>query len=80
MAMPLSYHWRQLFVRKSTTLLTVLVVAAVVAVFVWMLSFAAALDSSLSMASDARKIIILQQGATAEGNSAIPIEDYNRLS
>ncbi len=55
-------------------------VAAVVAVFVWMLSFAAALDSSLSMASDARKIIILQQGATAEGNSAIPIEDYNRLS
>ena len=37
MALPVSYHWRNLFVRKSTTLITVLVISAVVAVFAWML-------------------------------------------
>jgi len=52
MALPFSYHWRNLFVRKSTTLLTVLVIASVVGVFTWMLSFAVAMRNSLARASD----------------------------
>ncbi|MCK6456163.1 MAG: ABC transporter permease [Phycisphaerae bacterium] len=80
MALPISYHWRNLFVRKTTTALTMGVVAAVVGVFAWMLGFSAALDDSLSVASDDRKLIVLKPGATAESNSAIPIEDYNRLN
>lgn len=80
MAMPISYHWRNLFVRKTTTLLTVLVIASVVGVFAYMLGFAASLRASLSMASDERKIIVIKRGATAESNSAIPIDDYVRLS
>lgn len=80
MALPISYHWRHLFVRKTTTLLTVLVIASVVGVFAWLLGFAGALSRSLSMASDERLLIILKTGATAESNSAIPVEDYNRLS
>ena len=80
MSLPISYHWRNLFVRKSTTLLTILVVAAVVAVFCWMLNFAAALHGSLAMANDDHKLIVLKRGATAESNSAIVAEDFNRLS
>jgi putative ABC transport system permease protein len=79
MALPLTYHWRNLFVRKTTTLLTVLVVAAVVSVLVWMLGFRTALKESLSVAAEQRKLIVLKRGATSESNSAIPVDDYNRL-
>lgn len=80
MALPVNYHWRNLFVRKATTVLTILVIAAVVGVFTWMLGFRSAVQSSLDVAGDERKIIVLKKGATAESNSAISIEDFNKLS
>lgn len=80
MSLPLTYHWRHLFHRKAATLATVLVVAAVVGVFTWMVIFAEAMNKSLSMASDPRKIIVLKRGATAESNSAIPPDEYNKLN
>lgn len=80
MALPISYHWRNLFVRKTTTLLTVQVIAAVVGVFAWMLGFAAALDSSLSQTRDETKLLVIKRGATAETNSAIPVDEFNKLS
>jgi ABC-type lipoprotein release transport system permease subunit len=80
MALPISYHWRNLFVRKTTTLLTVLVIAAVVGVFAWMLGFAASLDRSLSQARDETKLLVLKRGATAETNSALPVDEYNNLN
>lgn len=79
MALPISYHWRNLFVRKNTTILTVLVIAAVVGVFTWMIGFRGAVNQSLSVAGEERKIIVLKKGATAESNSAIPIDEYNKL-
>jgi|CXWL01.1.fsa_nt_gi putative ABC transport system permease protein len=80
MALPLSYNWKNLFVRKTTTVLTILVIAAVVAVFTWMLGFRSALVSSLSFANDARKLIVLKQASTSETNSAILPEEYNKLT
>ncbi|MEK6799183.1 MAG: FtsX-like permease family protein [Planctomycetota bacterium] len=80
MALPLSYHWRSLFVRKTTTVLTVLVIAAVVGVFTWMIGFAGALRRSMSVADDAGKILVLKRGATSESNSAIPVDEFNRLT
>ena len=80
MALPLVYHWRNLFIRKTTTLLTLLVVAAVVGVFAWMVAFSASLGRSLRVASDDHKLIVLKRGATSESNSAIPVEDYVKLS
>lgn len=76
----LSYHWRSLFVRKTSTVLTILVVAAVVAVLTWMSAFSAAMQSSLAVAGDVRKLIVLREGATAESNSAIPVDDFNKLA
>src|SRR5215470_18385095 len=80
MALPLSYNWRNLFVRKTTTVMTVLVIAAVVGVFAWLLGFRDALSRSLSFASDRHKLIVLKQASTSETNSAIPPDDYNKLS
>ncbi len=80
MALPLSYHWRNLFVRKTTTLLTVLVIGSVVGVFTYMLGFAGSLRSSLSMACDDHKIIVIKRGATAESNSAIPTDEFVKLA
>lgn len=80
MALPLSYNWKNLFVRKTTTIMTVLVIAAVVGVLAWMLGFRSSLERSLSFANDAKKLIVLRQAATSETNSAIPPEDYNKLT
>lgn len=80
MALPITYHWRNLFVRKTTTLLTILVITAVVAVFAYMAGFAAALTRTLSVASDDHKLIVLKRGATSESNSALPVDEYSRLS
>lgn len=78
--LPISYSFGNLLVRKTTTLLTILVVAAVVGVFAWMVGFNESLNESLSFASDRAKLIVLKRGATAEGNSAIPIDEYKNLS
>src|SRR5262245_61419599 len=80
MALPLKYHWRNLFVRKTTTLLTIALVAIVIGTLCWLLGFAAALQSTLAMASDERKLIVIQRGALSESNSAIPPDDFNKLS
>ena len=80
MALPLTYNWKNLFVRKTTTILTCLIIASVVAVFSWLLGFAWALKNSLSFANDRAKIIALKLGATSETNSAIAPEDYNKLA
>lgn len=80
MALPFSYNWKNLFVRKTTTVLTCLVIAVVVGVFSWLVGFALALDRSLSFANDTRKLIVLRQGATSETNSAIAPEDENKLT
>jgi len=79
MALPLNYHYRNLFVRKTTTALTILVIAAVVATFAWLLAFWVALEASLTVASDPQKLIILRRGTVAETNSMIVPEEFNRL-
>ena len=80
MALPLTYNWKNLFVRKTTTVLTFLIITAVVGVLTWLVGFKTSLDRSLSFASDRAKVIVLKQGATSETNSAIAPEDYNKLT
>ncbi len=80
MALPLGYHWGNLFVRRTTTVLTVLVVAAVVGALAWILGFAAALRGSLAVASDKYKVIVIRRGSSSESTSAIPPADFNKLT
>jgi putative ABC transport system permease protein len=80
MSLPLKYHWRNLFVRRTTTLLTVLVVAAVVSTLTWLLGFVFELRGAMAVASDPHKLVVLQRGAISETNSSISPDEYNRLS
>lgn len=79
MALPLTYHWRNLFVRKTTTLLTILVVAAVIGTFAWMFSFTLALRDTLSVAGDTHKLMVMRRGSTSETQSAISMPEFNKL-
>lgn len=79
-SLPLSYHWRNLFIRKMTTLLTVLVILAVVATLTWIVGFKFSLDRSLAVASDPRVMIVLRRGTDSETNSALAPEEFNRLT
>lgn len=80
MALPLHYHWRHLFVRRTPTILTLLVVAAVVGTFAWVLGFYFALRGSLAMASDPHTLVVTQRGAISETNSSVSPEEFNRLA
>lgn len=79
MALPLKYHTRYLVVHRATTVLTVLVVAVVVGTFTWMSGFAAALSETLSVAGDPQKLVVVRRGSESEFNSALSMEDFNRL-
>jgi len=79
LALPISYNYRHLLAHKTTSGMTMLVVAAVVGLFTWLLCFSDALSGSLAVAADPNKIIVLKQGATSESNSALPIADFHLL-
>lgn len=80
MALPLSYNLRNLFVRKTSTILTVMGVALVITVFAALMAFAEGVRTALSISGTENNVVVLKQGATAESNSAISIRDANRLT
>jgi putative ABC transport system permease protein len=80
LALPISYHWHNVFARRTTTLLTVLVICAVVGTLVWILGFRNALQDSLALASDEYKLLVIRPGATGETTSALPVADFNKLT
>lgn len=71
MAMPLSYNLRNLAVRRLSTALTVVVIAVVIFVLVWMLAFAGGIRDSLKAGGWSQNMIVLKPGATAESTSII---------
>ena len=71
MALPISYNWRNLFVRKLSTALTFTVVTVVVFVLAVLLSFAEGIRASLSSSGSRANILVLKPGSTAEGTSII---------
>ena len=79
MALPLVYNWRNLFVRKLSTLLTFVVVVIIVLVLSVLLSFAAGIRASLAASGSPSNIIILKPGATAESTSIIGPEDAAKV-
>lgn len=79
MVLPLTYNWRNLFVRKLSTALTFSVVAVVVGVLAVLLSFTEGIKASLRAAGSSRNIIVLTVGATAESTSIISPDDAGKL-
>lgn len=79
MALPLIYNWRNLFVRKFSTTLTFVVVAAVVFVLSVLLSFASGIRASLAASGSARNLIVIKPGSTSESTSIILPEEMARI-
>lgn len=71
MAIPLAYNVRNLFVRKTTTIMTALGIGLTVAVLVSILALVNGLRVSLRASADPLNIIVMRKGSTAELNSSI---------
>jgi len=71
-ALPLKYNVRSLLERKSRTLLTVLGIGAVIAVFVAMVSFAHGLTAGFARTGVADNVVVLQKSAFSQSLSSLP--------
>jgi len=71
MAVPLKYNLRNLRVRWRATLATALGIALVVAVFVMVMALAQGLKTTYVSTGDARNLLVMRKGSTAESSSQI---------
>ena len=70
MALPIAYSFRSLIVRWKSTLLAMLGIGLVVAVFVGLLSMASGFRLALRASGSAGNVIVLQKGAMSELGSS----------
>lgn len=78
MALPLKYNLRHLRVRWRSTLVAIVSIALVVAVFVVVMALARGLRTTFLTTGDERNLLVLRKGALAESSSQITIEDVQR--
>lgn len=79
MALPLSYNWRNLIVRRYSSGLTFAVVAIVVFVLAILLSFAEGIRASLGESGSALNVLVIKPGATSESTSIIRTHEVAQL-
>lgn len=79
MALPFSYNWRNLLVRKLNSGLTFAVVSMVVFVLAVLLAYVAGMKASLVASGQNRNLLVLKPGATAESTSLVTLEESNLL-
>ncbi len=79
MAVPISYNFRNLVVRRSTTLMTALGIALTVAVLVGIGTLVQGLRSSLLVQANPLHLIVMRQGSTAELVSLVQRESFDVL-
>jgi putative ABC transport system permease protein len=79
MSLPLTYNFRNVFVRWRATLATVLGIALVVAVYVLVQSLAVGLEKSASNTGDPRNVMIVRKGSTAESSSQVSLAQFRTL-
>jgi putative ABC transport system permease protein len=79
MALPISYNIRNLRVRWQVTLLAVIGIALVVAVFVVLGAMAAGFRIALKSTGRTDNVIVLQKGADSEMTSGIPRSGTNLM-
>ena len=79
MAIPLSYNVRNVRVRWQVTLLAILGIALVVAVFSVLMSMSEGFRSALRATGRTDNAMIVQRGSASELTSAIPLSDRNLI-
>jgi len=79
MALPLKYNFRNITVRKSSTLATAFTIGLTVGVYLMVMSLAHGIDLTLSASGEPLNVIVLREGSTAELNSSITRANLNDL-
>jgi putative ABC transport system permease protein len=79
MAVPLSYNFRNLLVRKTTTAMTALGIALTVAVLLGIQGLLAGLERSFQSTGHPLHLLVMRQGATSELSSVITPENVQVL-
>ena len=79
MALPLKYNFRNIVVRKSSTLATALTVGLTVGVFLMVMALARGIDLTLASSGEQLNLIVLREGSSAELNSEVTREQLNDL-
>jgi putative ABC transport system permease protein len=79
MSIPLTYNIRNLIERKSTTLMTALGIALTVGVLVTAVALIVGLHSTFAATGDPLGIVVLRKGVTAELNSSLTQDAYERM-
>jgi putative ABC transport system permease protein len=76
MAIPLSYSFRNLAVRKTTTIMTALGIAATVAVLLSVLALVEGLRGAFEATGDPLNVLITRKGSDAELNSNLERDKF----
>ena len=79
MAIPIAYNFRNLVVRKTTTLMTALGIALTVAVLLAMMALLTGLRATLSSSGDPLQIIVMRKGSETELVSNFTREQFQDL-
>jgi putative ABC transport system permease protein len=79
MAIPLAYNFRNLVVRKTSTLMTALGIALTVAILLAVLALINGLRTTLSTSGDPLRIIVLRKGAESELTSLFTRTQFQDL-
>ena len=79
MALPLKYNFRNITVRKSSTLATALTIGLTVGVYLMVMALARGIDLTLASSGEPLNLIVLREGSTAELNSEVTRENSNDL-
>src|SRR5215813_13514419 len=79
MAIPLKYNFRNLFVRRVSTGMTVFVIGLVVAVFLCVLALVQGVTRTLSVTASTRNVLTLRVGSQAEMQSVITRDQADQI-
>ena len=79
MALPLKYNFRNITVRKSSTLATAFSIGLTVGVFLMVMALARGIDLTLTSSGEPLNLIVMREGSTAELNSSVSRENLNNL-
>jgi len=80
MKIPVKYNFRNLFVRKGTSLMTIASLAFVVLVFIGVLALGGGLTAAFSASGDEQNVIVLRDGAKSEVESFFDLEKMRQLA
>jgi putative ABC transport system permease protein len=79
MALPLKYNFRNITVRKSSTLATAFTIGLTVGVYLMVMALAHGIDLTLASSGESNNLIVLREGSTAELNSTVTRDNLNNL-